>query len=198
MPDNSTTEEWWRDPRCHFGQLTLDSPLLQQREDTRPAIEFIATALGLADGARILDLCCGPGRHAVELALRGYQIVGLDINPRYIALARQLAEQEGAQATFLTGDMRAIPFEGHFDAIINVGTSFGFFDSEAENARAIQSAARALKSQGVFLLETGNRDYYLKHFQARDWRRLEDGRVTIIQRDFDLEHSRIVVTLLRP
>jgi SAM-dependent methyltransferase len=190
---NPASEEWWQDPRCHFAELSIDSPLLHQRDDTRPAIDFVCTELALAANARILDLCCGPGRHAVELARRGYDVVGLDINKRYIALARQLAEREGIQATFLTGDMRAIPFEGHFDAIINVGTSFGFFESEAENGRVIRAVAQALKPEGVFLLEMGNRDYYLKNFQAKDWRKLEDGRVTIIQRDFDYERSRIVV-----
>jgi D-alanine-D-alanine ligase len=176
-----------------LGELTVDSPLLQQRDDTRPAIEFISTELALPAHARILDLCCGPGRHAVELAQRGYDVIGLDISERYIALARQLAEREGVHATFLRRDMREIPFEQHFDAIINVGTSFGFFDSDAENARAIQSVAGALRPEGVFLLETGNREFYLKHFQAKDWRRLDDGRVTIIQRDFDYERGRIVV-----
>ncbi len=193
MPIDTAAEEWWRDPRCHYGKLTIDSAVLRERDDTRPAIEFIATELGLTRGARILDLCCGPGRHAVELAQRGFDVVGLDINSGYIALAQQLAEREGVQATFLTGDMRAIPFEGHFDLIINVGTSFGLFDSDVQNARAIQAVARALKPQGLFLLEMGNRDYYLKHFQAKDWRRLENGRVTVIRRDFDYERSRIVV-----
>jgi len=198
MPDSLTAEEWWRDPRCHYGKLTVDSAVLRERDDTRPAVEFIASALGLAHGARILDLCCGPGRHAVELALRGYQVVGLDINPRYIALAQQLAQQEGVQATFLTGDMRAIPFERYFDAVINVGTSFGLFDSDAENGRVMTAVARALQPHGAFLLEMANRDYYLKHFQAKDWRRLEDGRVTVIRRDFDYERSRIVVAFETP
>lgn len=93
----------------------------------------------------------------------------------------------------MTRDMREIPFESHFDAIINVGTSFGFFDSEAENRRVIKGVAKALKPKGVFLLEMGNRDYYLKNFKAKDWRRLENGRVIIIQREFDYVRGRIEV-----
>jgi SAM-dependent methyltransferase len=188
---NPISQEWWRDPRCHFGELTIDSPLLHQRDDIQPAIEFICTELALPTNARILDLCCGPGRYAVELARRGYDVVGLDINERYIALARQLAAREGVQATFLTGDMREIPFESHLDAIINVGTSFGFFESEVENRRVIKAVAKALTSKGVFLLEMGNRDYYLKNFKAKDWRRLENGRGIITQREFDYVQSRI-------
>jgi len=89
--------------------------------------------------------------------------------------------------------MREVPFESHFDAIINVGTSFGFFDSEVENRRVVKAVAKALKPKGVFLLEMGNRDYYLKNFKAKDWRRLENGRVIIIQREFDYVRSRMGV-----
>ena len=130
-------------------------------------------------------------RPSVELAQRGYDVVGLDINEPYIALARQLAVREGVQATFLTGDMREIPFESHFDAVINVGTSFGFFDSEVENHRVIKGVGRALKSRGLFLLEMANRDYYLGHFSARDWHKREDGSLILVQREFDYASSRI-------
>lgn len=191
MAIDPVSQEWWRDPRHHFGELTIDSPLLLQRDDIQPAVEFIATDLTLPTDARILDLCCGPGRYAVELAQRGYDLVGLDINEQYITLARQLAEREGVQATFLTGDMREIPFASHFDAIINVGTSFGFFDREVEDRRVIAAVAKALKPSGIFLLEMANRDYYLKNFGAKDWRRLEDGRLLIIEREFDYVQSRI-------
>jgi ubiquinone/menaquinone biosynthesis C-methylase UbiE len=122
MGVDSVPQEWWRDPRHHFGELTMDSPLLHQRDGLQPAVEFISADLALPTCARILDLCFGPGRVAVELAHRGYDVVGLDLNEQYIALARELAEREGVQATFLTGDMRAIPFESHFDAIINIAS----------------------------------------------------------------------------
>jgi SAM-dependent methyltransferase len=171
----------------------MDSPLLHQRSDIQPAIEFICTELALPEGARILDLGCGAGRYAVELAHRGYDVVGLDINERYVALAHQLAASEGVRAAFLTGDMREIPFKSHFHAIINVGTSFGFFDSESENHQVVAAVAEALKPGGVFLLEMGNRDYYLKNFEARGWRRQDSGRVVIIQRKFDYVRSRIEV-----
>jgi len=191
MAMNGVSQEWWRDPRCQLGELSIDSPLLHQRDDIQPAIDFICTEPAIPADARILDLCCGPGRYAVELAHRRYEVVGLDINDAYIGLARQLAAREGVQATFLTGDMREIPFENHFDAIINVGTSFGFFDSEGKNRRVIKGVARALKFRGVFLLEMGNRDYYLKHFTAKDWWRRKTGQVVLVQREFDYVQSRI-------
>ncbi len=185
------SQEWWRDPRSHFGELKAESPMLSQRKDIQPAVEFIYSQLGLLNGAALLDLCCGPGRYSVELAHKGFEVVGLELNQQYVTLARQVAAGEQVATGFLAGDMRSIPFVNHFDAVINVGTSFGFFDREAEDQQVIESVARSLKPGGVFLLEMGNRDYYLKHFVAKDWRRREDGKVIVIQREFDYVRSRI-------
>lgn len=189
--DETISQEWWRDPKSHFGELKADSQFLTQRKDIQPAIEFIHSQLGLLNGATLLDLCCGPGRYAIELANKGFEVVGLDLNEQYVASARQVAAEEQVAIRFMSGDMRYIPFVNHFDAVINVGTSFGFFDREAEDQQVIESVARSLKSGGVFLLEMGNRDYYLKNFMAKDWRRREDGKVIVIRREFDYVRSRI-------
>lgn len=74
--------------------------------------------------------------------------------------------------------------------MINVGTSFGFFD-EMDNRRVIEGVAKALKADGMFLLEMGNRNYYLKHFVGKDWYRSKDGRVVTLRREFDYVQSRI-------
>ena len=183
--------EWWRDPRCHFGRLDEFSPLLRERVDLQPAIEFISSQLCLEKGMRVLDLCCGPGRYAIELAHRGFDVVGIDLNEDYIALARKVADREKLTAGFLVADTRQIPFVNYFDAIINVGTSFGFFDAQADNQRVIEAVAVALRPGGHFLLEMGNRDFLLKNFVSAESRENEDGTVTAIDRSFDYVHSRI-------
>jgi len=164
--------------------------MFSQREDIQSAIEMICTELALPVRARILDLCCGPGRYAVELAHRGYAVVGLDLNEQYVALARDVAEREKVSADFLVGDMREIPFSSQFEAIINVGTSFGFFD-EIDDQRVLAGVVKALKPDGVFLLEMSNRDWCLKYFVGRDWHRRKDGRVVTLRREFDYLRSRI-------
>jgi len=190
-PGNGEAKEWWRDARCHFAPLTIDHPLLCDRSDLAFAIEFLTSLPGLPAGASILDLCCGPGRYSVELALRGHRVVGLDILPGFIALARELARREAVELELLTGDMREIPFRERFDLALSLGTSFGFFDDEADDRRVIAGIARSLKRGGRFVLEMGNRDYVLSHFVARDWTRLEDGRIRILERRFDAARGRI-------
>ena len=183
--------DWWCDPRCHFGTLSGSSPILADRSDLRAAIQFILIQLNLEKGATVLDLCCGPGRYAVELAQRELDVVGIDVNEDYIALARQLADKESVRAEFLVHDMREIAYVDRFDAVINVGSSFGFFDAEADDRKVVESVSRALKPGGRFLLEMGNRDYLLKNFEPTSSRENPDGSVTSIQRDFDFVRSRI-------
>jgi SAM-dependent methyltransferase len=177
--------------------LEASSPLLADRSDLRPAIDFICAQLGLAKGSKVLDLCCGPGRYAVGLAQRGLDVVGLDIDEDYIALARRLAEREHVHAELLVGDMREIPCVGPFDAIINVGSSFGFFETEAEDQRVLESISRTLASGGRLLLEMGNREYLLKNFETHGSLEDADGSAVEIQRSFDFVRSRIDTTFRR-
>lgn len=184
-------KDWWSDPRCHFGILNENDPMLTQREDIKPAINFISTALSLSSSARILDLCCGPGRYSIELAHKGFTVVGIDLNDDYIALARKISKDEKVSVEFLVGAMREVPFENYFDAIINVTTSFGYFDDENDNQGVIQAIAKALKKNGIFLLEMANRDYLLKNFLSKDWDKFENNRIKLTEREFDYIRGRI-------
>lgn len=170
--------------------LTGDNipPLYEQDQS---AIEFISTELGLPAGGRILDLCCGPGRFAIPLASKGFTVVLIDINEDYIALAKRVVERKDVAIEFLVGDAREVPFVNHFDAVINVGTSLGFFDDE-DNQRVLNNIAKALKHDGVFLLHMRNREYLLKHqhFGVKTCHKLKDGRIQINQELFDYVRGR--------
>ena len=192
--EKSIPAQWWQSARAHSRPLDSSSPILTDRSDLAPAIEFMANALDLPQGARILDLCCGPGRYAVELARRGFEVLGIDINEHFVALARELTVREGVSADFIQGDMRETPRADYFDAVINVGTSFGLFEDGADDRKVLFEVARALKPGSLFLLETGNREWLLKHFTAAESRDNDDGTTTDINRQFDYTRSRIVCT----
>jgi SAM-dependent methyltransferase len=106
--------------------------------------EFAAEALGLAPGARILDIACGGGRHARAFEALGYDVVGLDLSSDLL--------QEADGITRVRGDMRALPFAGSFDAATSFFTSFGYFDDDG-NRSVLRTAASALRSGGVYLLD---------------------------------------------
>src|SRR5690606_24424253 len=96
----------------------------------RREADFIEESLGLERGAVMLDLACGEGQHAVELASRGYSVVGFDLSLPMLSRAADEAQERGQKLNFLHGDMREMAFESMFDGIYSWSTSFGYFDDE--------------------------------------------------------------------
>jgi len=93
-------------------------------EHTAAQVDGIVSLLGLDTGARVLDLACGHGRHAILLAKRGFDVTGYDLSEVFLARARADAEAEGVTARWVRGDMRELPFDGEFHAVINIFTAF--------------------------------------------------------------------------
>lgn len=148
-------------------------------------VDFIVEALDLQAGASVLDLCCGEGRHAIELARRGYRMSGLDLSAFHLRLARQAAKNAGVSVRWHRADMRDIPWEGEFDAVINMYTSFGYLESDEEDFKVLVRVARALKPGGRFLLDTINREMLVRHWQAHDYQERVDGGLLLEDRRFD-------------
>jgi ubiquinone/menaquinone biosynthesis C-methylase UbiE len=116
-------------------------------------IAFIVHVLDLRPGERLLDLACGSGVHALRLARRGLDVVGLDIAPSLVCHCTEQAAAEGlGNVTFVEGDMRALAYREAFDALLVLSTSFGFFD-DGTNQQVLGSIARALKPGGRVLLQ---------------------------------------------
>ncbi len=174
-----------------FGEeyLRLWEPALPP-ERTAREVEQIVELLEMRDGSRILDLCCGQGRHAIPLAQRGYRVTGLDLSPTLLDKARDRAAAAGVEVNWLPGDMRELRFAEEFDAVINIFTAFGYFKTEAEDLRVLHGVRRALMPAGRFLLETLHRDSLLRRFQPAGARRLEDGVLAVEERSLDLLRSR--------
>jgi SAM-dependent methyltransferase len=159
-------------------------------ERTEAEITFIERALGLSSGARVLDLACGYGRHAIGMARRGYRVTGLDFNAHYLEIAAVEATAAGAHVEWKAGDMRDPGFERTFDGAYSFFTSFGYYDDE-ENERVLAGVARALAPGGRFLLDVVNRDWLLTHPQQRTWMQREDGALLMEETSIELESSRV-------
>jgi SAM-dependent methyltransferase len=147
--------------------------------------------LGIQAGDGVLDVACGYGRHALNLARRGFRVVGLDLNAFFLEGAVEAARVEGLSPAFVRGDMRLLPFGSVFDAAVCLGGSFGQFASEDEDHALLQETARALKPGGRFLLDVANRDGILSRFMGKDWDELEDGTVVLHERSWDSLRGRV-------
>ena len=131
--------------------------------------DFVVSTLELEPGSRVLDLCCGQGRHAVELARRGFQVTGLDLSEYLLGLARQKAEQAGIEVELVRGDMRDLPWRSEFDAVINMFTSFGYLESEEEDERVLRAVHEALRPGGRMLLDLPSWDRMATRHTPRNW-----------------------------
>ncbi len=164
-------------------------------ERTAPQCDFVVSALELKSGARVLDLCCGQGRHAVELARRGFQVAGLDLSEYLLGLARERAEQAGAEVEFVGCDMREIPWENEFDAVVNLFTSFGYLESDEEDEQVLHAVRTALRPGGRLLIDHHNREQTTSWFgQGRQLWDEHEGHILLENHDWDVAHSRVTMT----
>jgi SAM-dependent methyltransferase len=152
---------------------------------------FIEESLGCEAGATLLDLGCGTGRHAVEFAARGYEVVGLDLSLAMLARASELAQENYRKINFVQGDMREMVFEEAFDGVYSWNTSFGYFDEE-KNAAVIARIQRSLKKGGRFLMDVVNRDYIIHQSPSLAWFE-GDGCICMDEMSFDFLSSRMKV-----
>jgi SAM-dependent methyltransferase len=179
---------WWEEL---FGDDFLRTLDKIDSKVVRREVDFIEERLGVEKGAVILDLACGAGGHAIEIASRGYSVVGYDLSLAMLARAADDAQDRGQKLNFLQGDMREMTFEETFDGIYCWSTSFGYFDDE-KNADVLARIRRALRPGGMLLLDIVNRDYVASRQPSLVWFE-GDGCVCMDEMHVDFFTSRLKV-----
>jgi SAM-dependent methyltransferase len=177
-----------------FGQVLPD-------ERTEAEVNAVVERLGLAPGARLLDLCCGQGRHAVPLARLGYRVTGLDLSRHLLARAAGLAAAHGEAVGLVEADMRRLPFaDASFDAVLNLFNAFGYLEDDAQDELVLREVARVLAPGGRFLQELANREALVRGWHDSDVQRTAEGLVVLQERTLDLRagRERVRYTLLHP
>ena len=181
--------EWWR---SWFGPgyLALYDQFLAER--TPVEIDQLEALLALRPPKRILDLPCGQGRHASELARRGYDVTGVDLSPYMLKVAEERARAADVRARWLAGDMREPVGGEKFDVVLNLFTSLGYFADEADDRKVVDSAATMLVPAGRFVLEVINGERLMDQFQEREW--FTVGQAAVVERrSLDRSARRMVV-----
>ncbi len=142
--------EWFREAFDH-DYLTIYAR--RNEEEARHQVAFLLAQLALPAGARILDLGCGPGRHAVQLSRRGFRVTCLDLSLPLLKLAEARSNRPLWK---LRADMRHIPIGKPFDAVVSFFTSFGYFDNSRDDLNVLREVSRILRPGGVFFLDLPN------------------------------------------
>ena len=137
-------EEWFDSEHYH---------LLYEHRDYREAELFITNLfkyLNLGTTLKVLDLACGKGRHALQVHQLGYQVIGVDLSDESIRHAKKYAT---SGLSFKRADMRNLGMTQNVDVVLNLFTSFGYFQKEGDNRKVLESVSKALKPQGLMVLD---------------------------------------------
>jgi SAM-dependent methyltransferase len=153
-----------------FWEMVEPMVFNQQRLSSAPEeVDKIIKLLQIEKPARILDLCCGVGRHSLALARHGFDVVGVDRTPRFIEKARQEAARNGLDVQFLVGDMREYCRPEDFDIVLNLFGSFGYFEDPEADRKVVEHMVASLRPGGKLLIETMGKEILARSFQERDW-----------------------------
>ncbi len=183
--------EWFRE---WFGE---DYLLVYGHRDEAEAerdVGYAVHVLGLAAGMRALDLCCGSGRHARALTRRGIEVIGLDYSGPLLAAAKNAGAGVTEGPWYVRADARSLPFrDGSFDAVLNLFTSFGYFE-HGGNCGMLSGIARVLRQSGSFLIDYLNPPRVLEELVPESEKEL-DGTVVRECRRHDPETCRVEKTI---
>lgn len=186
---------WYEELFTNYARTYDTEPYTQ---GTKAEVDFIEREIGHTTALRILDIGCGTGRHAIELAGRGYEVTGIDLSETQLARAREKAREAGVTVRFQQADARHLAFRDEFDLVIMLCEgAFPLMETDDENYAILANAAAALRQPGKLILTTLNALFPLFH-SVRDFitEQAETGRT--YDHHFDLhtfrDHSTFEVT----
>ncbi len=131
--------------------------------DAEKHVDFILSKIKLEPCSNILDMACGAGRHSILFAKQGFNVTGIDLSENLLSEAIKIASKEKLHIKFIKSDIRKFDSENKFNLILNLFTSFGYFEKDEDNFLVFYKAFELLKNSGFFILDFFNKDYLLKN-----------------------------------
>jgi len=181
MSDWYSNEEFWRT----FGPLMFGK---LQFNEAAAQVPGLITRLGLDPGSSVLDLGCGPGRHALPLARAGLDVTAVDTSAGLLDELRKQAATDELEIEVLQADMRDFSLAEAYDAVLVMWTSFGYFEDESEHAGVLQNIVQSLRPGGVLLLDLVGLETLCRTLEPVHLTEYDDGRL-LIERPLLIEHN---------
>ncbi len=185
--------DWWR---TIFTSLYLktDGDVVENNQGTQQDIDLLIKSLALEPHHKILDLCCGQGRHLLELARRGYiHLTGIDRSRYLIRLAKKRALQHAYHIKFSEGDARKISApDNFFDCVSIMGNSFGYFEKLHDDIRVLEDIKRILISQGKLALDLADGAWLRDNFEARSWEWIDEDQFVCRERSLSKDQTKLI------
>lgn len=185
--------DWWR---TLFNSLYLktDGDVIENSDNTTLEVDMLINALNLKPEHHVLDLCCGQGRHVIELQRRGYEnVIGLDRSRYLIRVAKKRAQQLDLCVRFAEGDARKIRLpDSSLDCVVLFGNSFGYFESQEDDLSVLNSVLRVLKSKGNIVMDIVNGEWMRDNFERRSWEWIDENQFVCRERSLSSDSTRII------
>ena len=186
--------DWWR-TLFNAVYLQTDGDVVENDANTVAEVDALIKAVGLEPNDRVLDLCCGQGRHSLELARRGFRhVVGVDRSRYLVRLARRRAAQQKLPVEFHEGDARRFRLkQSDFHCVALMGNSFGYFDREEDDLAVLHAVQRALApGGGTVALDIVNGAWMQKHFSPRNWEWIDQNHFVCRERSLAADGVRLI------
>ena len=185
--------DWWKNIFNSY-YLKTDGDVVEDKKITSYEADVFSNILELKPDSKILDLCCGQGRHSVEFARRGFgNIEGLDRSRYLIQKARTHAKKNGVVCKFREGDARKLPYSPDtFDYVMILGNSFGYFEAINDDFKVLKEAFCTLKPWGKILLDITDGEYLRKNFQEHSWEWIDKEFFVCRERTLSLDKQRLI------
>ncbi|MBI4569361.1 MAG: methyltransferase domain-containing protein [Planctomycetes bacterium] len=185
--------DWWR-RLFNSVYIKTDGDVVENDANTQRDVDLLVAAAGIAPAHRVLDLCCGQGRHSLELARRGFeQVVGVDRSRYLIRLAKKRARTAGLSVRFHEGDARKFRYKGQpFDCVALMGNSFGYFEQRADDEAVLETVKANLRARGTLLLDISDGDWMRARFAPRSWEWIDDDHFVCRERALSSDGDRLV------
>jgi D-alanine-D-alanine ligase len=185
--------DWWR---TLFNSLYLetDGDVIENDRNTADEVDLLIRSVGLQRNDRILDLCCGQGRHSLELARRGFpHVTGLDRSRYLIRLARKRAKQSNLPVSFHEGDARRFRLgDGEFHCVCILGNSFGYFELPEDDLAVLEAVKRALASGGSLVMDLMDGEWMRAHYEPRSWEWVDQNHLVCRERELAGDGDRLI------
>jgi D-alanine-D-alanine ligase len=186
-------QEWWR-KLFNALYVKTDGDVVENNENTRRDVDFILAAAPVQPHSQILDLCCGQGRHCIELARRGFKnVTGVDRSRYLVRLAKKRAQNERLQVVFKEGDARnpRLP-ETSFDCVAIMGNSFGYFSNKQDDEKVLTAVGKILRPSGQLVLDITDGAYMADHFERRSWEWIDEHHFVCRERSLSSDRDRLI------
>ncbi len=185
--------EWWR---TLFNSIYLktDGDVVENDTNTSREVELLIASASLEPNDRILDLCCGQGRHSIELARRGFRhVTGVDRSRYLVRLGRKRARALGLHVTFREGDARKFRLpERSFHCVALMGNSFGYFDREEDDLQVLERVEDVLIPGGTVAMDLVNGDWMGRNFERRSWEWIDQNHFVCRERSLAADGRRLI------